>query len=121
MSRCFGVWQRAVLDATTRAVDANTGFTAWVSVDEVALRSEGQHLPRSERESVRRAMRTLAARGLVEIGDVIRRPKHGNRFVLAARRPAPLEQCRYEATGPGMCCNARNWRDIHERGKAVAS
>ena len=96
MSRGPGRWQRAILDAVEQAIDPETGFTQWVSVDEVYNFSQGQpltvsldagytrrlsvgsddhgyqhqHLTDAEREGIRRAMRTLTKTGKVELGKV---------------------------------------------------
>jgi hypothetical protein len=89
MSRGPGRMQRAVLAAVAEATDAD-GRPRWVSVDEVL--DEAQPMTRSERESVRRAIRTLGRKGSVEVGDVRRRGEQGDRWQLAARTPLTPEQ-----------------------------
>jgi hypothetical protein len=97
MSRGLGTMQRHILEAATNAVDPATGRPTWVAVDEIGRTSvsvgevtpdaDRQHLDRSrlkindktwvwrtpltksEREVLCRAVRTLAARGLVEAGN----------------------------------------------------
>jgi hypothetical protein len=66
VSRGPGKWQRAVLEACEAAVDTDTGWTTWVSVDEVASRCGHSTLTPSERECIRRAMRTLGRQGRIE-------------------------------------------------------
>jgi hypothetical protein len=128
MSRGLGSRQRAVLDAVVAAPINDKGLPAWVSVDDVAHGlhrqhipsvsvddenncPQGQHLAMAERETIRRAMRTLARAGLVDIGEVHQnRRRRGDHAVLAARRPLTDEECLRDDA-----CNSRNWRDIWTR------
>lgn len=106
MSRGPGRHQRLVL-AMVDAVTTAQGAPGWVTVDDVLFqehaqtlrgneRDAWQRIDPSDREAVRRAMRTLAATGVVEAGDVERaryvRDRSGYqgrgwRRVLAVRRP----------------------------------
>lgn len=88
--------QRAVLDAVHEAIGED-GTPQWVSVDEVDRLSTESTLTPSRRESLRRAMRTLARAGHVELGDVRRKSAEGYRWMLAVRLPLTREQRLAEA------------------------
>lgn len=49
MSRGPGRWQRALLEATEAAIDPETGWPGWVSVDAASHWGETQHLPPAPR------------------------------------------------------------------------
>jgi hypothetical protein len=116
VSRGPGKWQRAVIDACERSpgewvsVDEVVACTLGqqlgvrgrgnayhhtLSVDEGAARALAQHITPAVREAARRAIRTLAASGRVEVDTVkkltARPPWNGHqlrpreRWVLAAR------------------------------------
>lgn len=74
MSKGPGKWQRAVIEACEAAVDPATGFTRWLNVDRIASGEIESTLSRSEREAIRRAIRTLASTGsvVIEHGEVTR-------------------------------------------------
>lgn len=88
MSRGPGRAQRAVLDAVAGAVE--DGTPQWVSVDAVV---RGARPTTSERESVRRAIRTLATAGTVDAAYVL----EDGRRRLAARQPLSDDQRLAEA------------------------
>ncbi|MGI8536807.1 MAG: hypothetical protein ACR2K2_09980 [Mycobacteriales bacterium] len=110
MSRGPGVVQRSVLDAL---LDQPTGpCVGWLTAAELTQHVFGGHSSRAQVESVRRAMKTLAEAGTVELdylpeltpvratryaagdGMVHRVGYHGNRGLLAAHLALSVEERR---------------------------
>ena len=115
MSRGYGYVQRFVLEELDRRW---VGGEPWVHTGELAERLEGDRPTRHTCRSVRRALRLLAADGLVEIGCSARTGgrDHAMARIALARvdEVARRRRRRAEARSFAVCCRSAR-RDVARR------